>query len=137
MKHQHEQTEIEEDVEESLLPKKRLARRSSDYGLPDWVKLAITVAATTVTIILWATNNFISRTEFNQHMSQQSSDLQRVSTVQQNYAFAEKDTAKTLATIENRLTSIETKMDILVDGGTITNGNGNGNGNGRSKGAVH
>lgn len=109
------------DSEDSVyeIPKQRLARRSSDYGLPDWVKLAMTVAATTVTVVLWATSTFISRTEFAQHMNQQTTDLQRVGSVQEHYANAEKDTAKTLYLIESRLTGIETKMDILVEGGSL------------------
>jgi hypothetical protein len=91
-------------------------RRRSDLGIPDWVKLAATVAATTITMFMWATNTFISRTEMSQHMDQQSKDFGRMAATQEHYADAERSTAVNLGTINSRLTGIETKVELVLDG---------------------
>jgi hypothetical protein len=86
-------------------------RRRGDTGIPDWAKLAATVAGTTVTIILWANANFISRTEMNQHLDQQAKDFTRVSASQEHYADAERGTSQNLSEINSRLTRIETMLE--------------------------
>lgn len=91
-------------------------RRRGDVGIPDWAKLAATVAATTGTMFLWATSTFVSRAEMNQHMEQQSKDLSRLTSIQEKYADAEHNTARNLGSIDTRLTSMETKMEILING---------------------
>lgn len=91
-------------------------RRSSDGGIPDWAKLAATVAATTATMVLWATSTFISRSEMVNHMDQQTKDFVRITASQEKYSAAEHNTARNLYDISNRLTSMETKMEILING---------------------
>ena len=86
-------------------------RRRTDTGLPDCVKLAATVAVTTMTAIAWATGTFISRTEMNQHLDQQAKDFSRVSNSQEHYADAERGTSQNLSEINSRLTRIETLLD--------------------------
>jgi hypothetical protein len=88
-------------------------RRESDSGIPDWAKLAATVAGTTVTIILWANANFISRTEMNQHLDQQAKDFSRVAVSQDHYSDAERGTAANLSEINSRLTRIETLLETV------------------------
>lgn len=85
-------------------------------GVPDWAKLAATVAAATVGVVLWATNNFVSRAEMTQHMEQQSKDFSRVVNNQETYAQMERGTAANLSNINARLTGIEAKMEILLEG---------------------
>jgi hypothetical protein len=90
-------------------------RRRSDAGIPDWAKLAATVAVTTVTMFVWATSTFISRTEMAVHMDVQSKDLARLSTTQEHYAEAERGTANGLGAINARLTGIETKVEMVLE----------------------
>jgi septal ring factor EnvC (AmiA/AmiB activator) len=86
-------------------------RRKGDSGIPEWAKLAATVAIATVSVILWANANFISRAEMNQHLDQQSKDFARVSSSQEHYADAERGTAENLSEINSRLTRIETMLE--------------------------
>jgi hypothetical protein len=86
-------------------------RRSGDVGIPDWAKLAATVAFTTVSVVLWANANFISRVEMNQHLDQQSKDFSRVAASQEHYSDAERGTAANLGEINSRLTRIETLLE--------------------------
>ena len=88
----------------------RPRRRATDTGLPDWAKLAVSVAGATVAVVLWANANFISRTEMNQHLDQQAKDFARVSAGQDHYADAERVTASQLSEINARLTRIETLL---------------------------
>jgi hypothetical protein len=92
-------------------------RRAGDQGIPDWAKLAATVAITTVSVVLWANANFISRVEMNQHLDQQSKDFARVSSSQEHYADAERGTAQNLSEINGRLTRIETMLEARVPNG--------------------
>jgi septal ring factor EnvC (AmiA/AmiB activator) len=92
-------------------------RRASDAGIPEWAKLAATVAVATVSVILWANANFISRAEMNQHLDQQSKDFARVSSSQEHYADAERGTAENLSEINSRLTRIETMLEARVPNG--------------------
>ncbi len=82
----------------------------------DWIKLAITVLVTIIGAFAWATNTFVSRVEYSQHMEQQTKDLSDLKTVQGSYATEERSTANRLGGVENRLTSIETKIDIMING---------------------
>jgi hypothetical protein len=93
-------------------------RRRGDVGIPDWAKLAATVAVTTVTMFVWASNTFISRTEMSQHMDTQSKDLARVQNTQEHYAEAERGTASNLSSINSRLTGIETKVEMVLERST-------------------
>jgi hypothetical protein len=86
-------------------------RRRGDAGVPDWAKLAATVAVTTVSVVLWANANFISRVEMNQHLEQQSKDFARVAASQEHYSDAERGTSQNLSEINSRLTRIETLLD--------------------------
>jgi septal ring factor EnvC (AmiA/AmiB activator) len=86
-------------------------RRRGDSGIPDWAKLAVAVAAATVSVVLWANANFISRAEMNQHLDQQAKDFARVSSSQEHYADAERNTAGNLSEINSRLTRIETMLE--------------------------
>jgi len=85
-------------------------RRRGDSGVPDWAKLAVSVAAAVVSVVLWANANFISRVEMNQHLEQQSKDFQRVAVTQEHYSMAERETAKQLSEVNSRLTRIETLL---------------------------
>lgn len=95
-------------------------KEGKGFALPDWMKLAIAVAGTTVTMVMWANSTFISRVEFNNHMAEQTKDFARTVRTQEQYADAEKGTAKSLGTIESRLSSIETKLELLLDGAIVT-----------------
>ena len=86
-------------------------RRRGDVGIPDWAKLAATVAFTTVSVVLWANANFISRVEMTQHLDQQSKDFSRVVDSQEHYSDAERGTSQNLSEINSRLTRIETLLD--------------------------
>ena len=86
-------------------------RRRGDAGVPDWAKLAVSVAAAVVSVVLWANANFISRVEMNQHLDQQAKDFSRVSSSQEHYADAERGTSQNLSEINSRLTRIETLLD--------------------------
>jgi hypothetical protein len=92
----------------------RPRRRSSDVGIPDWAKLA--AVATTVATFVWATSTFISRTEMNQHMEQQTKDFTRIAASQDHYAEAERVTARAINNVEVKLTGIETKVELVLDG---------------------
>ena len=105
----------EEDVQEGPVYQHR--RRAGDQGIPDWAKLAATVAVTTVSMFLWATSTFISRTEMVQHLDQQLKDFSRVSNSQEHYADAERGTAVNLSEINGRLTRIETLLEARVPNG--------------------
>lgn len=105
---------VEDTPDDTSYPHRR---RSGDAGIPDWAKLAATVAGTTVTIILWANANFISRTEMNQHLDQQAKDFTRVSASQEHYADAERGTAANLSEINSRLTRIETMLEARAPNG--------------------
>jgi hypothetical protein len=92
-------------------------RRASDAGIPEWAKLAATVAVATVSVILWANANFISRAEMAQHLDQQAKDFARVTASQDHYADAERATAGNLSEINSRLTRIETMLEARVPNG--------------------
>jgi len=90
-------------------------RRHSDSGIPDWIKLAATVALTTVSMFVWATQTFVARTEMVMHMDAQTKDLNRMASSQEHYSDAERVTASNLGTINSRLTGIETKVQMVLD----------------------
>ncbi len=117
------ETFMEDPGDESPREAKRRIRHyhqgSYAGGIPDWAKLAVSVAAATVTVMLWATSNFISRAEMAQHLDQQAKDFSRVSMTQDHYADAERVTASQLSEINARLTRIETMLDARA-----ANGNG-------------
>jgi len=92
-------------------------RRQSDVGIPEWAKLAATVAVATVSMILWANSNFISRAEMSVHLDQQSKDFARVSASQEHYADAERGTSANLSEINSSLTRIETMLEAKVSNG--------------------
>jgi len=97
-----------EKTDEQEYPQRR---RRGDVGVPDWAKLAVSVAAAVVSVVLWANSNFISRVEMNQHLDQQAKDFSRVSNSQEHYADAERGTSQNLSEINSRLTRIETLLD--------------------------
>ncbi len=103
------------DIDED--PKATHRRRRTDVGIPEWAKLAATVAIATVSVILWANANFISRAEMAQHLDQQAKDFARVTSSQDHYADAERITASQLSEINSRLTRIETLLDARATNG--------------------
>ncbi len=103
------------------------ARTDEDIDpVPQWAKMVATVigtaVTTTVAIILWANNTFISREVYLAHARQQDMDLARLSQAQDSYANAERVTASQLSAISSRLTGIETKVDIVIEGMSPRNG---------------
>lgn len=86
-------------------------RRYGDQGVPDWAKLAASVAVAVISVVLWANANFISRVEMNQHLDQQSKDFSRVAVSQEHYSDAERGTSANLSEINSRLTRIETLLE--------------------------
>ena len=107
----------DEEIDDDDQPEPRHRRRRTDVGIPEWAKLAATVAVATVSVILWANANFVSRAEMAQHLDQQSKDFARVAGSQEHYADAERGTAQHLSEINSRLTRIETMLDTRVVGG--------------------
>lgn len=100
-------------------------RRREDQGFPAWAKLAAVVIASTVTVITWVEVRFVSRVEYQSHISQQKLDMDHITTQQQEYAIAERGTATNLGQFDVRLTRIESKLDWIIDE-KFRNGNGNG-----------
>lgn len=90
-------------------------QRRDDVGLPPWAKLALVVVGLTVGIIGWVELRFVSRVEFNGHVTAQAEETGRFATQQRDYAVAEKVTAANLGRFDVRLSTIETKIDILLD----------------------
>lgn len=108
---------VNEEIDNEENPEPRHRRRHTDVGIPEWAKLAATVAVATVSVILWANANFISRAEMAQHLDQQSKDFARVAGSQEHYADAERGTSQYLSEINSRLTRIETILDARAANG--------------------
>ncbi len=94
--------------------------------VPQWAKMVAaivgTAVTTTVAVILWANSTFVSREVYVAHARQQDLDIARIVQTQESYATAERLTASQLSAISSRLTGIETKVDIVIEGMSPRNG---------------
>jgi hypothetical protein len=88
-------------------------RRKEDTGLPPWLKLAITVIATTMVVVGWAESRFVSRVEWANHDKQQITDMARMTEVQRSYALAEKVTGDGLQSLTVDVAEIKSDVSWL------------------------
>ena len=88
-------------------------RRRDDSALPPWLKLGITVVATTIVVVGWAESRFVSRVEWANHDKQQSADLTRIVDVQRSYAIAEVATGQGLTALTVDVAEIKSDVSWL------------------------
>jgi hypothetical protein len=87
--------------------------RVVNASIPEWAKFAGTIIATTILVVGWVEARFVSRVEWSNHQAQQTTDMERLSRTQAEYAAAERVTATGLGDINERLGTIETDVGWL------------------------
>lgn len=88
-------------------------RRREDDGIPNWAKLALSVAGTTIVALGWMELRFVSRVEWANHQAQQALDMSEMKESQKSYAIAEKVTSNGLQSLTVDVAEIKNDVSWL------------------------
>lgn len=103
-----------------------MSRQEPKAGLADWAKFAVAVVSGCAATLFWVESRFVSRVEWaaavkmqeqawESHTVMRKATLDSIQKEQTEYAANEKLTAASLASINVKLTVIDTRQQVVLE----------------------